>query len=294
MDGILALSKGSSYLRHWGFQWIGVNILLQPNLHWEAAIPSRFKYYLHKFSKKAPFISSHVTVVRILNKYSFFFSFPFLFLECVLQGKGVRRLCWRTGHRGSKLEASPFHFLMLHVGKEARDCLFSCYDEKPWGTAKEILFTFGRAVGLWLWRRRVSLLTGWAHSPSGTGTAAIDWVAASSMRAFTPQPAVGSIVVCLAFCGGRRKNRNNSDMLSTTQLLSGNERDNESLGEKILFSSVVPFPCASMLCHKRKRVPGWQTEGWVWGRSYWEKWDRGKVRKATSISKEPSQKLIAP
>lgn len=55
-------------------------------------------------------------------------------------------------------------------------------------------------MGLWLWRRQVSLLTGWAHSPPGTGTAAIDWVAASSLQAFAPQPAVGSIVACLAFC----------------------------------------------------------------------------------------------
>lgn len=169
----------------------------------------------------------------MLNKY-FFFSFPFLFLECVLQGKEVRRLGWRIGHRGGKLKVSPFPFLMLHVGRRPGTGVFSRqgYDEKPWGAAEEILFTFGRTVGLWLWRRQVPLLTGWAHSPPGTGTAAIDWVAASSLRAFTPQPAVGSIVACLAFCGARRKKRNNSNRLSTTQLLFGNERDNESLGEK--------------------------------------------------------------
>lgn len=252
MDGILAFSKGTSYLRHWGFQWIGVNISGQPTLHCEAVIPSQFKYCRHKFSKKHPLL------VQMLLWFGSWTNTFFLFLSFSLFGvwpsgkKKVRRLGWRTGHRGGKLEVSPFHFLMPRVGKEARDCVFSCYDEKPWGTAKEILFTFGRAVGLWLWRGRVSLLTGGAHSPPGTGTAAIDWVAASSVRAFTPQPAVGSIVACLAFCGGRRKNRNNSDMLSTTQLLSGNERDNESLGEKNSVFLCGTFALCNMLRHKRE------------------------------------------
>lgn len=226
----------------------------------------------------------------------------FLFLSFSLfgvcpSGKGSSQVGLENWAQGWKTEGVTFSLPDAPCRKETRDCVFSRQgsDEKPWGAAKEILFTFGRTVGLWLWRRQVSLLTGWAHSPPGTGTAAIDWVAASSLQAFTPQPAVGSIVAWLAFCGARRKKRNNSNMLSTTQLLFGNERDNESLGEKKnLFSSVVPFPRASMLCHKSKRVPGWQTGGWARGGSYWEELGRGKVKIATSISKEPSQKLITP
>lgn len=89
MDGILAFSKGTSYLRHWGFQWIGVNISGQPTLHCEAVIPSQFKYCRHKFSKKHPLL------VQMLLWFGSWTNTFFLFLSFSLFG------VWPSGKKKS-------------------------------------------------------------------------------------------------------------------------------------------------------------------------------------------------
>lgn len=97
---------------------------MQPKLHYEAFIPSRFKYFLHIFSKKC------LLLVQMLLWFGSWTNTPF-FLECVLQGKkvckiGLEKENWaregELGMGGGNLKASLFHFVMLQVRKETSDC----------------------------------------------------------------------------------------------------------------------------------------------------------------------------
>lgn len=100
MDGILAFSKGTSYLRHWGFQWIGVNISGQPTLHCEAVIPSQFKYCRHKFSKK------HPSLVQMLLWFGSWTNTFFLFLPFSLFGvcpSGKKKFAGWAGELGTEV-----------------------------------------------------------------------------------------------------------------------------------------------------------------------------------------------
>lgn len=171
---------------------------MQPNLHGEAVIPSKFKYLLHIFSTKP------LLLAQMLLRFRFWAN---TFFECALwEKRKFARLGWRRiGHAGGKPEVSPSQFRML-LGWNGEG-FFPCQslDDKPRGPAPNFASPSKEAVGLWLMRSQAILLTGWAPS-LGTRTDAINRVTAKLLMSVHTAPG-SEVVARLTFCRAEGKTR---------------------------------------------------------------------------------------